>query len=521
VTVYAAAGLGVSIGGREIVAPLQFEIGRGECVTLVGASGSGKSQTALAPFGLAAGQASGSARLAEVELVGLAERGLARIRAREVGFVFQQPATALTPHQRIASLLAEAWRQAGAPKPDRRELRLLLERVGLPRGEHLLERFPHLVWGGERQRVTIAAALAHRPRLLVADEPTSALDAPLRRATLDLLDRLRAEDGLALLLVSHDISEVSARADRLVVLEAGRVVEQGPAPRIARAAHAPYTRALLAAAPRLGGEAPALAPPGLPLMEAEGISVSFRSGWRERPVQAVAAASLRVARGEGLAIVGRSGSGKSTLARAIARLGPIDEGSVSVDGTPLPPRHRMRAAHRRLLQPVFQDPVGSLDPRWTVEQIVAEPLDALEPGLARNARAARVLAALDAAQLDRGFAARRARTLSGGQAQRVALARALVIDPPLLLLDEATSALDVLVARQIVDAIAGAQRARSMALLFVTHDLALARLLCHRTAVMDGGRIVETGETEALIRSPRHPATRALVEASDTPTSGP
>ena len=512
--IYAVDRLAIHAGDTMIVDDVGFSIARGECVALVGASGSGKSQTCLAPFGLSPLTATGAARLNGVELIGTAERDLRRIRGRDTGFVFQQPLTALTPHLTIGAQLNEAWRQAGAPRPDRRALAALLSRVGLDRADERLDQFPHRLSGGQRQRVMIAAAIAHRPKLLVADEPTTALDASLRREVLALLARLRHEDGLALLLVSHDLPAVAAHADRVVVLESGRIAEAGPAGQIFTAPAADYTRALIAASPRLADPPPILPTPGDLLMEAEAIHVSFpRPGWRRGRIAAVDGASVTLRAGEGVAIIGGSGSGKSTLGRAIARIGPMDSGSVAWRGTPLPPRRAMTAAHRQLIQPVFQDPVASLDPQWRVADIIAEPLRHLTQHASAD-RAALVEQALDEVELGHAFAQRRPAELSGGQAQRVAIARALIAGPQALLLDEATSALDVLVAGRVLDLLERLQRSRGLAILFITHDLAVARRLCGRIAVLDAGRIVEQGVLEEVIARPSHPVTQGLVAAS-------
>lgn len=499
-SVYRVADLGVTIDGRRVVDGVDFAIGRGECVALVGASGSGKSQTCLAPFGLSAGVATGSARLADTELCGAAPGLLRRMRAQAAGFVFQQPMTALAPHLTVGRQLSEAWRQAGAARPRRADLAAALDRVGLPRPDELLDQYPHRLSGGQRQRVMIAAAIAHRPRLLVADEPTTALDAPLRAEILALLSQLRAEQGLALLLVSHDLDAVARHADRVVVLNDGRV----------EAADSHYARALAAAVPHLADPPPVLPRPGDTLLAARDICVRFpRAGWRRGVLNAVDGASLDLRAGEGLALIGGSGSGKSTLARAIARLGPQTAGEVRWRDVPLPPRRGFARDLRRLMQPVFQDPLASLDPKWTVADIIAEPLRHLAPAgsLDLPQRLAEV-------GLDPDMADRKPAQLSGGQAQRVAIARALVCDPELLLLDEATSALDVLVAGKVLDLLSELQRRRRLAILFISHDLAVARRLCHRIAVMDQGRIVEEGPAEAVIANPRHPVTQRLVGAS-------
>lgn len=391
----------------------------------------------------------------------------------------------------------------------------MLERVGLDRPEERLDQFPHRLSGGQRQRVLIAMAIAHRPALLVADEPTSALDAALRHDIMALLRRLQRETGMAMLLVSHDLASVADHADRLLVMKDGRMVETGPARALVTAPTSDYAKALVAATPRLDAPLGPRPAGGDALLDAQDIRVTFPGpGWRSGRMVAVDGASLSVKAGECLALVGGSGSGKSTLARAIARLGPCDAGAVRWKGVALPPRSAMRTADRAGFQPVFQDPVASLDPRWSVAEIVGEPLTWLGTDRRPREGAPAVEAALDAVELPRAFATRRARELSGGQAQRVALARALVSDPELLVLDEATSALDVLVAAQIVALLQRLQRERGLAILAITHDLALARMLAHRIAVMEAGQIVEEGKAEEVCASPAHPVTQRLVAAS-------
>jgi len=514
-TLLVVENLAISIGGRRIVEGVGFTIAAGRSLALVGASGSGKSQTCLAPFGLSPATVAGSFRLDGEELVGAGENRLRRVRGRDVGFVFQQPLTALTPHLTIGAQLREAWTQAGAPRPSRAAMGAALERVGLDRATERLDQYPHRLSGGQRQRALIAMAIAHRPKLLVADEPTTALDAMLRAEIMTLLGRLCTEEGMALLLVSHDLAAVADHADAVAVMHAGSIVETGPTRAVLGNPRSDYARALIAASPRLDGQPPALGPIGAPLIEARQVSVSFtRPGWRRGRLQAVDAVDIDVAEGEAVAIVGGSGSGKSTVARAIARLGPIDAGTVLWQGAPLPDRHAMRPRDRAGLQPVFQDPVASLDPLWKVRDIVAEPLHRLRADLGRTAIAARVEAVLAEVGLDPSLADRRPGALSGGQAQRVAIARALAPDPAMLLLDEATSALDVLVAGTILDLLAELQRRRGLAILMITHDLAVARRLCHRIVVMDAGRVVEEGPTDRLIAAPAHAVTQRLVAAS-------
>lgn len=512
---YSVSNLGISIAGRSIVSGVTFSIEAGECLALVGESGSGKSLTCLAPFGLSAGVATGSAILDGVQTCGQSENALRPLRAAHVGFIFQQPLSALTPHLKVASQLVEATMQAGGARPSRSELAAMLERVGLKQPQEILDQYPHRLSGGQRQRVMIAAAIAHRPKLLVADEPTTALDASLRHDIMDLIDRLRTEQGLAVLLVSHDLATVRGHADQILVLKDGALVETGATESIISRPGQAYTKALIAAVPGLDTVIPPLPRPKAPLVEVSNISVSFpKPGWRTGRMVAVDGASLSVATGEALALVGESGSGKSTLGRAIARLGPCDTGHVQWQGRLLPDRSRMTYADRRLIQPVFQDPVASLDPLWRVEDIIAEPLMHLRPEMRAKERRDRVTAVLADVELGPDYAIRRPVSLSGGQAQRVAIARALVGEPYMLLLDEATSALDVIVAAQIVGLLQKLQQSRNLAILAITHDLALARLFCHRLAVMHQGRIVETGKTEDVITSPVHPVTQQLVKSS-------
>jgi peptide/nickel transport system ATP-binding protein len=446
------------------------------------------------------------------DLLRLSEAELRALRGRDLAMVFQDPSSSLNPLLRIGTQVAESLRAHGTQEGVHDRVVALLRQVGLPDPERAAMAYPHELSGGQRQRVMIAAAIAHRPKLLVADEPTTALDASLRRGVMELLDTLRREEGLAVLLVSHDLASVAAHADRIVVMRHGDMVETGTAADVLQRPKQDYTRALIAATPRLNAPVPTLPEVGAPMLDARDISVSFpRPGWRRGRMMAVDGASINVARGESVALVGESGSGKSTLGRAIARLGPCDAGLVTWEGFPLPERRRMDASNRRLIQPVFQDPVASLDPLWTVADIIAEPLRHLRSGVDPAGKVAQCLAAVD---LSPDILTRSPRSLSGGQAQRVAIARALVSDPQMLLLDEATSALDVLVADQILRLFRSLQRDRGLSLLAITHDLALARMLCHRIVVLDAGQIVEEGKAEDVITSPAHPVTQRLVLAS-------
>ncbi len=521
-TLYTLDNLCIDIAGRKLVKNVSLSVQQGECLALVGASGSGKSLTALTPFGLVPGaKVTGEVTLNGDVLSGASSAAIRAACGAQVGFVFQQPATALTPHQRVGDLLAEAAMQSGGERPDRAECAAMLARVGLDMPEARLKAYPHQLSGGQRQRVMIAAALAHRPKLLIADEPTTALDASLRHGVLALIDSLRRDTGMAVLLISHDLASVARHADRIAVMQDGRIVEQGPAQDILRNPQQDYTQALIAAAPRLDTPSPDLpvVPDSPPLLVAEDVAVRFKrpgsfGGWFAGYQDAVIAASLSIRPCEAVAIVGESGSGKTTFGRAIAGLGPMDAGRVTLQGQAMPRRDARSIAHRKSIQPVFQDPVASLDPRWTVARCIAEPLQFLRPDMDMQARDAAVAAAIAAVELPADFATRLPRTLSGGQAQRVAIARALVTEPDILLLDEATSALDVLVADTIIALLARLVQERGLGIIWITHDLAAARRLCHRVIVMDAGRIVEDVPAETLIAAPRSEAAIRLVNAS-------
>lgn len=512
---YRVNDLCIDIGDARIVDGVDFEVAAGEIVALAGASGAGKSMTAMTPFGLTAGRASGSVLLDGKELIAMPETDLRHVRAQSLGFIFQQPLTALTPHRTVAAHLSEAAGQAGGGKPDYAAMIAMLEMVGLSRADERLAQFPHRLSGGERQRVLIAAALAHKPRLLIADEPVSALDAALRGDIMAMLTRLCRENGMALLLVSHDLAGIEKYADRLILLDKGRVVEGGNARSIALNPVSDYGRALMAATPRLDEAISILPKSGETILLVDTICVDFpKPGWRKGMIHAVQSASLTLARGETLALVGGSGSGKSTLGRAIAGLGPMQSGIVSWNGEPLLPRAKRTTAQRQIIQPVFQDPLASLDPRWCVADCIAEPMRWMMPQMTADARRDRAQSLLAEVGLDPEFATRRPAALSGGQAQRVAIARALAADPDMLLLDEATSALDPLIANDVTALFTKLQMDRGLSILFITHDLALARRVAHRIAVMEDGRIVEMARREILFSNPKTSATKRLIEAS-------
>jgi ABC-type glutathione transport system ATPase component len=334
-----------------------------------------------------------------------------------------------------------------------------------------------------------------------------------------LMGELRARRGLAMLLVSHDLASIAAHADTVLVLRAGAVVERGAARAVCVAPRSEYGRALRDATPRLRipsvPASDARHDDAPPLVAAQGACVRYAgAGWRSRPIDALQDAEFSLPAGGALAIIGGSGSGKSTLGRAIAGIGPLTAGSIAWRGEALARRGRRSMTDRRRIQPVFQDPAASLDPRWRVDAVVAEPLRWLEPHCDAATRATRVQRALHNVELDPALCDRPVATLSGGQAQRVAIARALIVEPELLVLDEATSALDVVTAAAIIALLGRLRAERALTLIWITHDLAAASQLCDQLVVMDAGRIVEAGDLSRCVADPQHAVTRALVAAS-------
>ncbi|MFY2763828.1 ATP-binding cassette domain-containing protein [Arenimonas sp. MALMAid1274] len=489
-------GLQVHAAGKPLLGPLDLSLQPGQCLGLVGESGSGKSLTVLSLLGLlppglrAQGQLHFDGRT-----MALGSREHRALRGRAIAWMPQDPQASLHPLRTVGGQLIESLRAlrgldaAGA----RREAIALFETLQLPDPPQLLDRHPHQLSGGQRQRVLLALALAGAPKLLLADEPTSALDPRLARESLDMIDRLRRELGLAVLLVSHDLPLVAAYAQHVAILQRGALVEHGEAAAVfAQPRHA-YTRELLAAEHL---PAPAPMTPGPRLLRIESLGVHYPRA----PAPSLQEASLELHRGECLALVGESGSGKSTLGRALLRLaGRGARGRILLDGEDLlqagPGRLRQL---RRRIGVVFQDPYASLDPRMRVGDLVGEPLRIHGLGDAAQRRT-RAAALLEAVGLDPDFVARNPHQLSGGQRQRVAIARALATEPDLLVCDEAVSALDAHHRAGILALLARLKRERGLALLFITHDFAAARALAERTAVIAGGRIVACGPTGEVL----------------------
>ncbi len=515
-------GLSVAFGSKRVVRDVGFRLDRGETLALVGESGSGKSLTALSLLQLlphGASNPTGRILLDGQSMIGARPGVLLRARGGVAGIVFQEPMTSLNPLHRIGRQVGEAITlHRRVPRGRLREQVLaLLDEVGFPDAAHRLGAFPHQLSGGQRQRVMIAMALANDPALLIADEPTTALDVTIQAQILALLDREQSRRGLAMLLITHDLSIVRRHAGRVCVMQDGMIVETGPVDAVFAAPLHPYTCALLAAEP---GRCPApLSPPARPLLEARDLRVSFdlRRGVLRRVagcVRAVDGVSIAVRVGETVGLVGESGSGKTTLGFAALRLVPA-EGRIIFAGTDLAtldPRALRRLRAR--MQVVFQDPYGSLSPRMSVGDVIAEGLRVHEPGLSRAERTARVAEALDEVGLAPETAERYPHEFSGGQRQRVAIARAMVLKPRLVVLDEPTSALDVSVQAQIIALLRALQIRHGLGYLFISHDLRVVRALAHRIVVLRNGRVVEEGEAADIFARPREPYTRALLAAA-------
>ncbi|QTE28829.1 ABC transporter ATP-binding protein/permease [Pengzhenrongella sicca] len=521
-----------------------FAIAPGEVLALVGGSGAGKSASALAILGLlpASARSTGSVRLAGAELLGAPAAALRAVRGTAVGVVFQEPATALNPVLTVGSQVAGVLLAHRTTSPARARARTLelFALVRLPTPAATFGAYPHQLSGGQRQRVMIAMAIACDPVLLIADEPTSALDIVTAAQVLDLLRELPGRLGLAILLITHDLGVVADLADRVVVLDRGRVVESGPVRQVLVAPAHPRTRALVDAVPVLVsvlGRAPAAGPaqaPGAAALEVRDVVVDYPGRRRTPPVRAVDGVSFVLAPGEILGLVGESGAGKSTLGRAVVGLAPLSGGSIAVAGAAVRDRGaHSRGAHsrpgvhnqpgaRRARPPrpraaiVFQDPGTSLDPRLTVGASIGEPLR-LHDRLGGVGLDRRVDALLDDVGLPRAYRTRFPHELSGGERQRVAIARALSLSPDLVVADEPTSALDVVAAAQVLDLLRALQRARGFACLFISHDLAVVERVASRVAVLRRGRLVEIGPCSDVLTSPRAEYTRALIAATRVP----
>ncbi|PFG19252.1 ABC transporter ATP-binding protein [Serinibacter salmoneus] len=535
-SVLSVQDLRVTIGRREIVSGLTFDLAQGGTLGLVGESGSGKSMTVLAATGLLdapASHVSGSSVLrrgeAETQLVGARERTLRRVHGDAVGFVFQDPSTSLNPLLTVGRQITEPLEvHRGMTRRGARARALeLLEAVGIPHPEARIDSYPHQMSGGQRQRVMIAVALACDPALLVADEPTTALDVTTQAQILQLVRDLQERTGTAVIWISHDLGVIGQVADDVVVLRHGSAVEEAPVLDVFDRPQHPYTRELLAARPVLGHAGPArpaddesrdrgAGPDGPgPLLEVNDLHVTFpvSTPTGKQRIHAVQGVSFQLPRGRTLGIVGESGSGKSTIANVLTGLVDADSGAATLAGRDvLGARGAGRRALRRSLAMVFQDPFASLDPRRSVGAAVAEPLRVhrIATGPARRARIAELF---DLVGLPEEFIDRYPHELSGGQRQRVSIARALALEPEVVILDESTASLDVSIQAKVLDLLRDLQERLALTYLFIAHDLAIVQQMSHEVLVMQSGKAVEQGEAAAIFAEPQQEYTRTLLAA--------
>ncbi|WP_395681359.1 dipeptide ABC transporter ATP-binding protein [Inquilinus sp.] len=517
--------VGDRAGAQRVVDGVSFRIRPGEVVALVGESGSGKTTTAQAVIGLLPenGRVEGGAiRLAGTDISGWSQKRLDVLRGARISLIPQDPGSSLNPVKTIGAQVEEilAIHRRGATGGGRAANRArvieLLARVGLSRPELRAQQYPHELSGGMKQRVLIAIAIALQPSLIIADEPTSALDVTVQRRILDLIDELRREFGTAVLLVTHDLGVAADRADRLIVLQGGRIQEQGPAAEILAAPRSAYTRQLLSDAPSLAKaerRAPRPMGEGDDAIVVDGLVQDFDLPGRDGSFRAVDGLSFAVRRGTTHALVGESGSGKTTTVRAVVGFQKPTAGRIRIGGAdPAALKGEALRQFRRTIQLVYQNPFGSLDPRQSIFEIIEEPLLNFER-LPKPDRARKVRDMLDRVGLPQAVLDRRPRALSGGQRQRVAIARALVLDPQVLVLDEAVSALDVTVQAQILGLLDTLQRDLGLTYLFVSHDLAVVRQIADTVSVLHNGRQVDAGPVEAVFRNPSSDYTRELIDA--------
>ena len=512
-------------GGRDTLAVdgISFDIAQGETVALVGESGSGKSVSALSILKLLpyppASHPSGQILFNGEDLLDKDETDLRRVRGNDITMIFQEPMTSLNPLHTIEKQVGEVLKlhQGMGDKAARQRTLALLEEVGIREPEKRMGAYPHQLSGGQRQRVMIAMALANKPKLLIADEPTTALDVTVQAQILKLLAELKAAQGMSMLFITHDLGIVRKIADRVCVMTGGKIVETGPTKQIFDNPQHEYTRHLLAAEPK--GNPPSADLTADPVMRGEQIKVWFpiKQGFLRKTVdhvKAVDGIDVTIRAGQTLGVVGESGSGKTTLGLALSRMissqGVIRFGEKDINQYSF---KQMRPL-RRELQIVFQDPYGSLSPRMSISDIVAEGLQVHEPALSEDERDARVVAALKEVNLDPENRFRYPHEFSGGQRQRIAIARAMVLNPRFVMLDEPTSALDMSVQAQVVDLLRALQQKHNLAYLFISHDLKVVKALANDVLVMRNGKAVEYGPSEEIFARPKTDYTKALMAAA-------
>jgi peptide/nickel transport system ATP-binding protein len=505
--------------GPLAVDHLSFDMAPGEIVALVGESGSGKTMAARAVIGLLPAPmrvSSGRLLFGDIDLASLDYEGLRRVRGAKIGMVFQEPMVSLNPTLTIGQQMAEGMRLHTDldDKTIRTRSLEMLRRIGIDDPERCLKAFPHEFSGGMRQRIMLASVMLLRPALLIADEPTTALDTLAQADVIALMLELTREEGTAVLFISHDLSLVVRHAHKVVVMRQGKAVESGPTQQILLGPKADYTRQLLDALPTRGELS--AAPLDSPLVDMRNVTIDHpgRQGFltRGKAKRAVDGINLQIGAGETVALVGGSGSGKTTLGRSVVGLIKPISGEIFFDGVDI--LKSGNREHRLQCQMIFQDPVSSLDPRARIADILVEPLRHV-PGLSSTERAERVRQILKDIGLDELFAERFPHQLSGGQRQRVAIGRALIRKPKLVIADEPISALDMTIQKQVLELFERLQQQYGFACLFISHDLAAVERIAHRVAVMERGRLVEIGTTEAVFDRPQHAFTRRLLAAAN------
>jgi len=525
--------LNVSFAGRDgitrAVKDLSYTLRTSETLGIVGESGSGKTQSVMSLMGLLPHNAtvSGKAMLNGTDLLALSQSELNRVRGKDIAMVFQDPMTSLNPHLTVgAQMSLVARRHLGKPKRDAlAECRLMLEAVRIPEVAKRMTQYPHELSGGMRQRVMIATALLCKPKLLIADEPTTALDVTVQAQILELMCELQTDFATAILLITHDMGVVAGTCDRVLVMSKGeRVEENFVEPLFATPQH-PYTRALLAAVPRLNEVNTELNQPTdtAQRLEARGLEVTYSIDSKRflaapHQLKALRGVDLNLIAGETLGVVGESGCGKSTLARAVLNLIPSSAGDVLLMGETLQKlTAKQLRAMRSDMQIIFQDPLASLNPRMTIADILCEPLDTYHPNLSRAEKLRRASIMIEKVGLSPEQLTRYPHEFSGGQCQRIGIARALMFEPKLIVCDEPVSALDVSVQAKVVQLLIELQKELNLSLVFIAHDLAVVRQISHRVMVMYLGKVVELADRDEIYSSPRHPYTRALISAVPIP----
>ena len=512
-------------GAFEAVKDANFAIKKGETLALVGESGSGKSVSAMSimqllPYPLASHSERSSIIFEGLELVGAKDKIMRNIRGSQIGMIFQEPQSALNPLHTIERQIGEMLKlHQGLDKSAvSKRVKELLDMVGLPKMKERLSAYPHELSGGQRQRVMIAMALANNPELLIADEPTTALDVTVQAQILELLDELKRELDMALLMITHDLTVVEKMADNVCVMKNGVIVEQNTSQKLFAKPSHEYTKMLLGAQPK--GAAVAANQNATAVVTATGIKVHFpkkKTFWGKTSewVKAVDGIDITCRAGQTVGVVGESGSGKSTLGYALLRLNTLTDGTIKFHDTDVTTYGRKEMQDlRKRMQIVFQDPFSSLSPRMSVQSIIGEGLKVHQPDISGSEREDRVIAALKDVGLDPDTRNRYPHEFSGGQRQRISIARAMVLNPEFVVLDEPTSALDLSVQAQIVDLLRELQEKYTLSYMFISHDLRVVRAMAHELIVMKDGKVVESGSAKEIFDSPQEDYTKTLLEAA-------